>query len=879
MTDTGMEVAKLAFANCLPSPFTSLDRCGYYSRLEQGPRDGVRRSSFLISTAWHSVRRIKPDVSNSACVPRMTLSRDAEIEIDNNAQLDATLDALAKKMSVVPEAEDKSNGENEEELNVSAEVAAKLGAMQSVMGIPLESSNLEFSTIEEQIVHSLTSESHALATYGNDFDDFESANDELLLSSFMDENSSYVAQNEIVHDDDEDESSKGITIDPRKYQANPRELNGTQLHLTREAIQRRRKHLAAEHGEYTLRNPEFDIGALESDSVIMSPHALTVNSLRNAHPFAPHSLQNSTDTFGDNRKEDWLYGGGGSLVTAAAQHVSMGSRAPMAYRPFPGLQEAFYFADNPPCQRCTLRAHYTQLAANAGICSSCYAEIYLHTPPNDLLTENESGFVSPGQARLDEIRLAHEAVQVVQNFAMSGTTSDNLTSPSTSPPSTPSSPTSVIPGGRGGEFDGPVDGGGVYNGSISNSSFDYADGWQVAASARSLRTINPIRNLVQNIQVKPNPEKKQIKLSIGDPTVYGNLEVSDKVIDTLARNLKERVANGYSLSMGTVEARNAIAERYSTKRSPLTADDIFLTSGTSGALELVLGALANEGDNILLPRPGFPLFRTLAENLGIECRFYQLDPDREWQAELGDISSNTDQRTRAIVVNNPSNPCGSVFSPEHIDDIISVASALRVPIIADEVYANMVFSPASFTSFGEASTDVPVLAVGGVSKQFVVPGWRLGWVLVHDRNKVLERAGVLKGMRQLTTRMLVPNTPAQTVLPTMLSDTSGFDAVMAELCSNAEFAMEQVQKIPGLTMIRPSGAMYMMVHVDVQKMGLKDDMDFVEKLLEEEAVFALPGKCFQAPNFVRIVFAAPKKVLGEAFERMEAFCTRRISRS
>lgn len=158
-----------------------------------------------------------------------------------------------------------------------------------------------------------------------------------------------------------------------------------------------------------------------------------------------------------------------------------------------------------------------------------------------------------------------------------------------------------------------------------------------------------------------------------------------------------------------------------------------ICSGCSGALDLCVTVLADEGQNILMPRPGFSLYQTLAMSKGIECRYYDLLPEKNWEIDLAHLESLVDGRTAAIVVNNPSNPCGSVYSREHLLDILRVAEKTRVPIIADEIYADMAFRPHRFYPLASLTETVPVLAVGGLAKRYLVPGWRVGWVLVHDR--------------------------------------------------------------------------------------------------------------------------------------------------
>lgn len=586
---------------------------------------------------------------------------------------------------------------------------------------------------------------------------------------------------------------------------------------------------------------------------------------------------------------DFEKDGSNALTKDARTIILENVRAPRTGHPLFGLQMAYERARNPPCPRCGRAVSERGKVSGEEICVACYREIYLV----DGIAQGGQGSTrvwdeEGRRAKVrEEERAGEEAVSVSLKMLESqrGKLPRKRQAGSTVKMSLSDNQTTGTRGvSEGGTSLGATRTDGTGSGSIGDDEPPSSgwgvrskDGWEVLASERSLRTINPIRNLIQNIEVKPNPDKELIKLSIGDPTVYGNLKACEQAKKRFCEVIQSDKANGYTMSMGSEEARVAVARRYTTDASPLTPDDVVLTGGTSGALETAIGAIANEGDNILLPQPGFPLFRTIAEGYGIECRYYKTNPDKNWEIEFGSLVEIADERTRAIVVNNPSNPCGSVFSPSHIEDLMATASMLKVPIIADEVYADMLFSESDFTPMGSKSIDVPVLSVGGISKQFVVPGWRLGWILIHDRNDVLEKGGVRKGIRQLTTRMLVPNSPAQAVLPSLLAqgvEDPAFKAVMEELRENAKFTMQALAGARGLRLIEPQGAMYAMAEVDVGLLGFKDDMEFTEKLLEEEAVFVLPGCCFQAKNFVRIVFAAPKQTLSEAFFRMRSFCAR-----
>ena len=172
-----------------------------------------------------------------------------------------------------------------------------------------------------------------------------------------------------------------------------------------------------------------------------------------------------------------------------------------------------------------------------------------------------------------------------------------------------------------------------------------------------------------------------------------------------------------------------------------TPQDVILASGCSGALELAITTLVGPGQTILLPSPGFSIYHTICANRGIQAKNYQCLPDRQWEVDLTQLESLVDSSTRAILVNNPSNPCGSVFSKDHLMEILALAERHKLPIISDEVYEYMVFPPAVFHPLASLSTSVPILTCTGMAKKFIVPGWRIGWVLIHSPNQILDEVG------------------------------------------------------------------------------------------------------------------------------------------
>jgi tyrosine aminotransferase len=256
---------------------------------------------------------------------------------------------------------------------------------------------------------------------------------------------------------------------------------------------------------------------------------------------------------------------------------------------------------------------------------------------------------------------------------------------------------------------------------------------------------------------------------------------------------------------GHKHVRDAIAAKYSHDNLPLTASDVFVTSGCSGAVQVAMHAVACKGENVLLPQPGFSLYHTLAGNAEIESRSYQCLPNQRWEIDLKNMDALVDEKTRAIVVNNPGNPCGSNYSREHLEAVAAFAQKHQLVVIADEVYGRMVFPGEEFVSFASVTTDVPVITTAGLAKMYCVPGWRVGWAVVHDKH---ERMGAIRdGMQNLCSVLLGANTIAQSIVPSFLNDTpeSYFATQQATLYENAQAFYGAVSEIDGLNPIKPQG--------------------------------------------------------------------------
>lgn len=240
------------------------------------------------------------------------------------------------------------------------------------------------------------------------------------------------------------------------------------------------------------------------------------------------------------------------------------------------------------------------------------------------------------------------------------------------------------------------------------------------------------------------------------------------------------------------------------------------------------------------------------------------------------LESLIDDKTKGILINNPSNPCGSVYSREHLTNITKIAEKYCIPIISDEVYANMTYFGKEFVPIASVTDTVPILTCGGLAKQYLVPGWRIGWILIFDKNDYFLE--IRDGIQRLTTLILGANTLIQGAMENIFKKEPNdyMDQVNKQLESHAKFAYERISKIKGLKANKPKGAMYSMVQIEVDlfKDEIQDDLSFSKALLKEESVLILPGKCFNYPNFFRVVLVAPEDKLKDAFDRIESFCKR-----
>lgn len=364
-----------------------------------------------------------------------------------------------------------------------------------------------------------------------------------------------------------------------------------------------------------------------------------------------------------------------------------------------------------------------------------------------------------------------------------------------------------------------------------------------------------------------------IKLNIGNPAPFG-LFTPDAVLSRVTASIAD--SQGYSDARGIAPAREAVARYFGAKLGVVgvTPDDVYLGNGVSELIVMALQALLNQGDEVLVPTPDYPLW-TGAVNLGGgRAVHYRCAEELDWNPDVEHVESLITSRTRALVVINPNNPTGAVYSRSTLEALLDVARRHELLVLADEIYDQILFDGAVHHSAAAVAPDLSVLTLGGMSKTYRLAGFRSGWLVVSGPRAPL--AEYREGLELLANMRMCPNVPAQHAIPAALDGGIDITPLLqpgGRLRDQRDLAWSQLTSIPGVDCYQPAGALYLFPRLDPEVHKIVDDQRMCIDLLEQQHLLLTHGTGFNLPSsdHIRVVFLAPVEVLSDAITRLGEF--------
>ncbi len=378
-----------------------------------------------------------------------------------------------------------------------------------------------------------------------------------------------------------------------------------------------------------------------------------------------------------------------------------------------------------------------------------------------------------------------------------------------------------------------------------------------------------VRDIMLIVEKAASHGKEMLYLNIGDP-IKSDFKTPRHIVEAACNAMKNGFT-GYSPSSGIDEAIEAVKNE-AGRKGIRNIQDIFISNGGSEAIEIALTSLVNPDENVLVPSPGYPLYTAVLTKLGAGINPYYLDEENDWQPDINDIKSKIDKNTRAIILINPNNPTGAVYTRETLTKIVDIALEHNLVIFSDEIYDKLVFDAEEHISTACISKEASVLTFGGLSKSYLSPGLRIGWCVVSGKEENL--GDYYRAMQKLTRARLCANHPEQyAIKPALEGDQSHIKEANTKLKQRADITYQMLNTIPNISCVKPRGAFYAFPKIDVAVSDLK----FVSDLIYETGVVVVHGGGFgqkQGTKHFRIVFLPEENVLREAYEKIGQFMTR-----
>jgi alanine-synthesizing transaminase len=382
----------------------------------------------------------------------------------------------------------------------------------------------------------------------------------------------------------------------------------------------------------------------------------------------------------------------------------------------------------------------------------------------------------------------------------------------------------------------------------------------------------PVLELAQRMEEEGH---KIIKLNIGNVGVFG-FDPPEEIQLDMIRNLSN--ASAYSDSKGIFAARKAIMQYCQEKGiQGVALDDVYTGNGVSELIVLSMNALLNDGDEVLVPTPDYPLWTAAVSLSSGTPVHYLCDESKDWAPDLNDLRKKITPKTKAIVVINPNNPTGAIYSKEVLLELTQIAREHGLILFADEIYDKMLYDGEKHISLASLSTDVVIITFNGLSKNYRSCGYRAGWMVVSGDKEMVR--DYIEGLNMLASMRLCANVPGQYAIQTALGGYQSINDLVNEggrLAKQRDLAWKLITDIPGVSCVKPKSALYLFPKLDPEVYPIEDDQQFVADLLKEEKVLLVQGSGFNwgKPDHFRVVFLPHEDVLKEAIGRLARFLER-----
>jgi alanine-synthesizing transaminase len=363
-----------------------------------------------------------------------------------------------------------------------------------------------------------------------------------------------------------------------------------------------------------------------------------------------------------------------------------------------------------------------------------------------------------------------------------------------------------------------------------------------------------------------------IKLNIGNPTPFG-FNVPDVIIHDIVLNMQD--AQGYGDAQGLFAARKAVVlDLHARGIMDVTIDDVYVGNGVSELITIATQGLLNSGDQVLIPKPDYPLWTAAVSLSGGTPVHYRCDEEADWNPDLEDMRSRITDKTKAIVLINPNNPTGAVYEREVLEGVAALAAEKGLIVFADEIYDRILYDGATHVPMASINPDILTVSFMGLSKAYRAAGFRCGWMTLSGNKRCA--AGYIEGLEMLANMRLCPNMPAQFGIQTALGGYQSINDYLVpggRLREQRDTAINMVRQIPGLSVVMPKGALYCFPKVDVKRFNITNDERFMLDLLREKHLLLIHGTGFNwdLPDHFRIVFLPDKETLAEAMKRLGDF--------